>query len=75
MASGITCVQEWLEPFWHSNIVTGFGRIVRVVLAWPVKCHAEGSSYSGTNSCITLSARMARHARLAILAWACSYIT
>ena len=60
MASGITCVQEWFEPFWHS-IVTGFGRIARVVLAWPVKCHAEGSSYSGTNSCITLSARMARH--------------
>ena len=56
-----TCVQEWFEPFRHSNIVTGFGRIARLVLACPVKCYAEGSSYSGTNSCITLSARMARH--------------
>ena len=33
-------VQEWLESFWHSNIVTGFGRIARAVLARPVKCHA-----------------------------------
>ena len=41
MASGITCVQEWLEPFWHSNIVTSFGRIARAVLALPVKCGLE----------------------------------
>ena len=34
-------VQEWLEPFWQSNIVTGFGRIARTVLARPAKCHAE----------------------------------
>ena len=56
----ITCVQEWLEPFWHSNIVTGFGRIARAVLARPVKCQS-GSSHSGMAIQLHyLSARMAR---------------
>ena len=53
-------MQEWLEPFWHSNIVTGFGRIARAVLALPVSAMQSGLSRSGTDSCITLSARMAR---------------
>ena len=38
-----TFVQEWLEPFWHYNIVTG-------TQVWPVALLAckNGSSHSGT---------------------------